>query len=227
MPANFQSGANSKVVVKCNSADEATIKGLNALTLPLGFTRTILTVDEFGVDISTKITAGASYDDLSFAGNLVVGDTKGQDVIREYARNNTQITDMRFYLDDDNFVTNDLANDPGSYYQVAQFSPGQATKSGIYPLAVTMTVGGQSALFNAHMTGATMAFVADGTITDSDSGFVDAGFAVGQTLIIEGATTAANDKQCLITAVAAGTITTNTTFTAEAAVAATKIHGGK
>jgi len=44
------------------------------------------------------------------------------------------------------------------------------------------------------------------TLTDSDSGFVTDGFAVGQTVTIAGATTGANDGDHVITGVVAGTL---------------------
>jgi len=64
----------------------------------------------------------------------------------------------------------------------------------------------------------TIAFGADTeTITDSDSGFLTAGFAVGQTLTID-TTSNTNDGTAIITAVTAGTITCSaSTFTEEVA----------
>lgn len=57
------------------------------------------------------------------------------------------------------------------------------------------------------VTGTTYA-VASGTITDSGSGFVTAGFRVGDVLVIAGFTgTAANNTMVVITGVAAGTLT--------------------
>ena len=67
------------------------------------------------------------------------------------------------------------------------------------------------------------------TITDSDSGFITAGFEVGQTLIIEGSTSNDTVTDQIITIVAAGTLTLTTTevLTTEVALAGTMLHGGR
>jgi len=84
---------------------------------------------------------------------------------------------------------------------------------------------GLQATVRAFLQGATGAFVDGGagadTITDSGSGLVTAGFAPGQILFCEGATTAANDTAvtgAVIQGVVAGTITLETAIvdTAEA-----------
>ena len=66
------------------------------------------------------------------------------------------------------------------------------------------------------------------TITDADSGFIQAGFAVGDLIMVSGS--ASNDTwQAVLTAVAAGTLTVATaTTTTEAAVLCTiRVIGGK
>ena len=66
----------------------------------------------------------------------------------------------------------------------------------------------------------TIAFPTTTTITDSDGGFLTAGFAVGQTILID-ATDATNDGNAIITAVTAGTITCSaSTFTIQTAAVA-------
>lgn len=66
----------------------------------------------------------------------------------------------------------------------------------------------------------TIAFPTAITITDSDSGFLTAGFAVGQTIAID-TTSNTNDGNAIITAVTAGTITcAASTFTIETAATA-------
>ena len=80
--------------------------------------------------------------------------------------------------------------------------------------------------------GATLAFVDGGgspdSITDSGNGFLTAGFAPGDVLFVQGATTPANDTAitgAVILTVAAGTITfaTGTVDTAEAGAAGTVV----
>lgn len=66
----------------------------------------------------------------------------------------------------------------------------------------------------------TLAFPTTTTITDSDSGFLTAGFAVGQTISIT-TNSGTNDGNAIITAVTAGTITCGaSTFTPETAAVA-------
>lgn len=238
--SNVQSAAESAVRLNIGESNETTVLGLNSLTLPLGFTRNVLTVEEFGVEIDTKITCGATYDDLAFAGNFVTGDTDGQTLLRTYATENTDITNIRFYIiyegtpTTDDFVTLNLFDDTSGYFKVSSFQTPAAPKSGIYTLNVGMIVGGRTALYDHHIGGTTLTFTngVPSTITDSASGFVTAGFVAGDSLIIEGCTTAANDGVYKIAAagVAAGTLTLtedNCFDTApEPGIAGTVIHGG-
>ena len=225
--SNYVSGANSKIVLNTNETTVATIRGLNSMTPPLGFSRKSVEVEEFGRDISTKVATGAAYDDLTFAGSFVVGDTNGQDLLRQYATANTPITNIRFHLDATNFCALDLANDPSGCYQVTKFSPGTGSKSGVYPLSLTMSVGGKSILYSKHVTGATLA-VTTSTITDSASGFVTAGFAVGDVILIDGSV-ANKAKTGIVTIVVAGTLTfAAATWVADASPGAgCAVHGGK
>lgn len=225
---NFVKADRSAVMLKAGTADEAVIKGINKLGLP-DFTRQTIKASEFRTEVDIEFTTSAEYGRVSFGGNLVLGDTTGQDILNGYWKNNTKITDCRFYLNDDDFVTCDLANDPTAGFQVSKIGGRQADKSGLYALDCEMVCAGQIATFLAHITDVavpTMDFPLGGTtITDSGNGFVTAGFKVGQTLIIEGHPT--NDGQYLITAVAAGTITcAAATFTVAASVEGMTLHGG-
>ena len=229
--SNYQSASNAKVVLGAWAGSPSTIKGLNALSLPLGASRKILTVEEFGRDIDTKVTTSAEYDDLSFSGNLVLGDTAGQDALRQLFASNTPITDIRFYLSAVDFCALDLAHDPGGYYQISKFSPGQAQKSGVFPLAVSMSVGGMSALFTKHVSAIANADVkvaTSSTISDVNSGFLAAGFAVGDVVIID-ASTSNTLLSGIIKTVAAGLITVEgSPFVVDAAaVSKLSVHGGR
>jgi hypothetical protein len=94
---------------------------------------------------------------------------------------------------------------------------------------------GDSAPTMVLMAADTIAFVDSGdtsedTITDSGSGFVTAGFVVGDTITVEGTTS--NDGSYVLTGVAAGTLSVATgSLTTEAAVGGTVVaiaaaHGG-
>jgi hypothetical protein len=222
----YKMGVDSAVVLKYGDPDQAVIKGLNKLGLP-EMTRETVTVQEFRRDIDIEFTTSGKFGRFKFSGNLVLGDTKGQDQLKQYWKENAKVSDIRFYLDLVHFITVDKANDPDSCVQVVNVSPGEADKNGLYPLSSEMTCGGLVATFVKHLTASTIAFVATGNqITDSASGFVTAGFAAGQTLIVEGTTN--NDGQYLIEAVAAGAITIASAFTIIDETAGTDftLHGG-
>lgn len=225
---NYVKGDRAAIMLKANSADEAIIKGLNKLTVP-GLMRNTASGQEFRTDFDIEFTTSGKWDRVKYAGNLVLGDTKGQDQLKQYLIANEEFNDARLYINDDDFVACDLANDANACFQVANHTPGEVGKDGLFPVNGEWTVGGRLAWFLAHITDVaipTMDFPVGGTtITDSGNGFVTAGFKVGQTLIIEGHPT--NDGQYLITAVAAGLITcADAAFTVGASVEGMTLHGG-
>ena len=233
------SAANAAVRINIGESNEAIIAGLNTLTLPLGFTRGSVAVEEFGIDIDTKITTGATYDDLAFGGNFVLGDTNGQDLLRSYGRDNTAITNIRFYTNyrvasvSNHFVALNLVDDPSGFFKVTDFKTPSASKSGVFTLSAGMIVGGQTAMFGAHLTGHTLELLngTPDTITDTANGFIDAGFVSGGCLIIENCATAGNDgiRKIAVAGVTAGTLTLTSTngFAApEAGWPAMRLHGG-
>ena len=236
MPVNRVLGVNAAIVLQYGSADQATVKGLNQLTLP-SLMRSKIKSEEFGVDFAVNDAGGGEHGDLSYAGNLVFNDPKGQDKLRDYLRNNTKFTDCRVYVGLEDFLAPDIANDENAGFQVLSHSPGQAGKNGTFPLSGSWCVNGLYAYFTAHKKDNMVAdidFVAavtpgttSATITSAASDFITKGFKSGDTLIIEGSTT--NDGMYQILTVAAGTITLaiNEVLTTEAAIAATELHGGR
>jgi hypothetical protein len=215
MGVNRQLGVNAAIVLKYGDAAQGTIKGLNQLTLP-SLMRSKIKSEEFGVDFAVNDAGGGEHGDLSYAGNMVFGDTKGQDQLRAYLIANTKFTDCRVYVDTaaGHFMAPDTAKDEKAGFQVLGHVPGQVGKNGTFPISGSWCVCGLYAYFTIHkqdVATPTMDFVASagggagGTITDSASGFVTAGFKAGQSLIIEGSTS--NDGVYTIKTVAAGTIT--------------------
>lgn len=203
--ANFQLAVDAALVLKAGSVDQAVVKGLNKIGLP-GLTRDVITASEFRRDFDIEFTTTGKLGRITYSGNMLTGDTAGQDVLKQYLKKNEKFNDARVYIDYDNFLAPDLANDPNAVWQVSKHSPGEADKNGIFSLSGEMTCGGLFAMFVKHLVGDGIAFVAAGNkITDADAGFVTAGFAAGQTLIVEGS--AGNDGQYLIKTVAAGEIT--------------------
>lgn len=206
------------------------IKGLNALKVP-GIVRGSQKIEEFDRDFDFEVTTSASWESGSISGNYVRGDSTGQRALRTKLFNNEGLTDLRLYEDKDDFWAPDLAKDLNSKIFVKGMPGPNVTKSGVIPFSADLLVQGLIALFTAHIAGATLAFTATGDpqITDSGSGFVDAGFETGMTIIIENSTS--NDAAvCLVTVVAAGALTLSVvsgSITAEVAESTTVIHGGK
>lgn len=234
MPTNpsYQLGVDSAVVLKCGTADQSVVKGLNKLGLP-SLMREVIKISEFRTDFAVEFTGEGSHGRITFGGNMVIGDTKGQDQLKKYLLANTKISDARCYLDLVNFIAPDLANDPQSGWQVSKHEPGEGQKNGTFPYSGEFVLNGRYCYFTNHLVEdatPTIAFVADtgtgATITDSTSRFVTAGFKAGDTMIIEGSTT--NDKQVLIKTVAAGVITlaAGSTLVAGTAVEGTTLHSG-
>ena len=241
MSVNRLLGVNSSIVLKYGTVDQATIKGLNSLTLP-GLTRSKVKSEEFGVDFAVNDVGGGEHGDVQYAGNMVLGDTKGQDQLKAYLLANTRFTDARIYLDtvSGDFMAADVASDENAGWQVIAHTPGAATKNGTYSFSGSWATNGLYAYFTVHrpdVATPVLDFVISatpltvgGTITDSTSQFVINGFVAGQTLIVDGSTS--NDGTYLIKTVAAGTITlevagTGTgTLVSEPALATTVLHAG-
>ena len=225
--ANFQLAVDAALVLKAGSANQAVVKGLNKIGLP-GLTRDVITASEFRRDFDIEFTTTGKLGRITYSGNMLTGDTAGQDVLKQYLKDNEKFNDARVYIDYDNFMAPDLANDRNAVWQVSKHAPGESDKNGIFSLSGEMTCGGLFAMFVKHLTAATFAFVAAGNkITDTGNGFVAAGFKAGQTLIVEG--TVSNDGQYLITAVAEGELTLSSTIKTvidEVAGAEFSLHGG-
>jgi hypothetical protein len=237
MTVNRKLAVNAALVLQYGDTNQATVRGLNNLTLP-AMMRSKIKSEEFGVDFSVNDAGGGEHGDIKYSGNMVTGDTHGQDLLRTYLKNNTKFTDARIYLDTDadDFLAPDTRNDATTGFQVMDHTPSAAQKNGTFAFSGTLLVNGQYAYFTNHQTDGsspTMAFVAaitpgttSPTITDSASGFVTSGFKAGDTLIVEGSTS--NDGMYLILEVAAGTITLSIadSLTAEDAIDGTTLHSG-
>lgn len=240
MGANREKGCNAAIVLKYGTADQATVKGINSLTLP-SLTRSVITSEEFGVDFASSDAGGGKYGDIQYGGNAITGDTKGQDQLKAYLIDNTKFTDARIYISTvtGHFLAADTARDTEAGFQVVENTPSSVGVNDTFKFTGKWCVNGRYAIFTVHRPDVAtpkIAFVASttpttvgATITDSTSKFVDDGFKAGQTLIIEGSTS--NDGVYLIKTVAAETITldilgTVSQLTSESALATTILHGG-
>ena len=225
---DYHLGADAKVQI-----GTVQVKGLNAMKIP-GITRKEVEVEEFGRDFDFTVPTSAAWEKGSISGNYVREDTTGQVALRQKLFDNDGLPDLRLYEDDDDFWAPDLANDVNSLLFVMNNPGPEFTKSGLLPYTAELLVQGLLALFTAHIGGITLDFVAGvspaiSTITDSGSGFITAGFEVGQTLIIEGSTSNDSVTDQIITVVDAATLTLTTTevLTTEIALAGTMLHGGR
>ena len=235
MAVTYMQAADAAIVLNYGESNQAVVKGLNKLSLP-GAVREVITVDEFRNEFARQFTAAGKYNDITFGGQYTVGDTNGQDSLRDgwLTRKKYVGTELMCFLNQTDFFTTDLANDPESGLQVAEVSSGEADKNGIFSLMGKLVPNGRLAIYSAHLTEdatPTTAFVtAGGTkITDSSNRLVTSGFKAGMTLLITGSTT--NDGvAALIGTVTAGEMTLTVkvgTLTAEAAIENMELHGGR
>jgi hypothetical protein len=224
----FQPAKDSGIKLFPGTGNEAWVRGVNAMKPP-GLSREQLEIMEFQRDFSIKKASGGSIGTITIKGNMVVGDTTGQDILRTYLKNGTQFTnDIRFYINSTDFYAADLGTDLGAGFEVLNWEFDEADKNGIYSYSGEFVVNGNFALYTAHITADTIALVSGSpdTVTDSGSGFVTAGFTDAMSIIIEDS--AADDGGYLTTTAVAGTITMDedVSMTGEAAGTSITIHGG-
>lgn len=231
----YMLAADAAIVLDYRGAKEAVVKGLNKLSLPGGI-REVATVDEFRNQWARQFTTSGKYNDITFGGQFTVGDTNGQDALRDgwLTRKKYVGTQLMCFLNQTDFFTTDLANDPESGLQIAEVSSGETDKNGIFPLNGKIVPNGRLAIYTAHLMEddtPTLAFVtAGGTkITDSGNRFVTSWFKAGMTLLIVGSTSN-NGVAALITDVAAGELALSVkvgTLVAETGAANMELHGGR
>jgi len=200
---------NAGIVLNYGTANQAVVKGLNKLGLPVG-SRSSISLSQFQVSYATEVAGEGKLSHVTGSGYLMKGDRLGQSALKKAMHKKTKLDETtRIYLDmeAEDFVTLDKATDKNGFFQVIKAGSDTATeKNNVFPFDLEMICGGQPAYFFYHLTASTIAFVATGNkITDTGNGFVTAGFEAGDTLIVEGSTN--NDGQYLITSVEAGTLT--------------------
>ena len=240
--ATYMTAENMAIVLQYGGVDQDVIAGLDNITLP-GVSRERATVKVFREYISRQFATGGSLGDITFSGTYCKQDTDGYDQLFTYFITNTKFTDCRVYLNYEDFLTVDIANDADAAFQVSALNKDAADSNGVIPQNGSILLNGLPAVFFAHtetisetvttpVLGTALHFVmgsgtAD-TITDDDSAFITDGFVDGQSLLIEGSTS--NDTiLTTITTVAAGTLTlaSEGSLTTEDGIAGTILHGGK
>lgn len=188
----------AKLTIYSGKSTQTTVKGLQGMTLPLGFTQTTQEVSVIGTRIATKYATGAAYEDLETPYYFAKGDAT-QTYLSTCARQGTQIQDMWFWLDNTDFVALDLISDPGGYVMVGNFSSPKANKNEIFSGSCSIVIGGSHILFDKHGKASTAVFsiTAGGagvsaTMASSDTtnyGFsADLGIVAGDTVIVHGVT---------------------------------------
>jgi len=86
---NFVVGQTSKIVMyagKTTPNAEVIVKGLNKMTLPLGWTADFTSIAEFGVPVDIQVASGLKYDSISVSGNFTVKDPT-QAIVRKAIQN--------------------------------------------------------------------------------------------------------------------------------------------
>jgi len=229
--ANFEQAFNAGIRIDVGGSDDAYVGGLNKLK-PYGITNQVNDVNEFRNGTTSKYTSVGDLGTISYGGNDL-SDDGPQAYLRAAALAKTKLTNIRFYKNLVDFFMPDLGNDPESSVQVSSHDVAESDVNGIYEFTGEMVFNGAPATFNIHKTASTMAITPDAggdTIDDAAATFVTDGFAVGQTIILEGVTESADDyTQHVITAVTETQIVTDSlnALTAQLTGSEFTIHGGK
>ena len=179
----------SKIVAKAGKTDQMLVKGLQSIALPLGATASSISISTIGQRIGIKVATGLEYENITSNYYFAKGDAS-QQYLMKCSREGTQIQDMRFYMDATDFAALDLISDPGGYLGVGTFSSPSGQKNEVFSGSCEFVPSGSFVLFDRHRGGTTLSFTAGGAgvsaqVTDSGSGFVTAGFKVGDTVIID------------------------------------------
>jgi hypothetical protein len=206
-PANFVVSQNSAVIVNPATDDSMMIRGLQGMGLCLGFTMETQTVAEMGRRIASVVPGGGAYEASEVNYNFIPGDAS-LEYFRNCSINSTKISAIRLYVKQGcDFSAPDLISDPGCGLYVGSMSdPRTDSPGGLYQGSLSYMPGGAFVLFVAHITGTTLSFTASTrTLADSGDGFVDAGFEVGDTCILDYAGALA-PQYLKIQSVAAGAI---------------------
>ncbi len=226
---DYEVGTDCFFIYDYGESNQVSILGLNSLTIS-PYTTDTIEASEFRRTTSTK-PGQRKTGIINYAGNFLTGDP-GQVQLRAWWKTNSKNQYCRFYFNEDaltgggDFFAADLANDTSAGFYMGDFTPGDMNPTSVMPVSGTILPFGEMAYFTKHYVDVAtpvMAF-AGSTIT----GVPEAtGIVAGDTIIVEGATTAANDGYHLVTTVVTTTVTVSAAFnTDEAAIEGTTVHGG-
>ena len=188
---------SSAITINSGTATQASVRGLQGMSLPIGATASTISISEIGTRIATKVASGLEYDQISSSFYFRKGDAT-QLYLQSASRAGTLIQDMWFWLDADDFVALDKINDPSGGMMVGTFDSPTANKNEVFTGSVELVVSGSHVMFTKHAKATTAKFslTAGGagvsaTATSSDTtnyAFDDLGFEVGDVVIIYGVT---------------------------------------
>lgn len=226
----------AKVVAKAGKTDQMLVKGLQSIAIPIGATASSITLSTIGTRIGVKVATGLEYENITTNYYFAKGDPS-QQYLMKCSREGTQIQDMRFYIDATDFAALDLINDPGGYLGVGTFSSPSGQKNEVLSGSCEFVPSGSFIFFDRHRGGTTLSFTAGGAgvsaqVTDSGSGFVTAGFKVGDTVIIDHLE-GLDPLYAKVKTVVAGTMTfedaigNEATIPTATGIATTMIHGAE
>lgn len=190
LAGSYKVASNAAVRAHCGKSDEMLIRGLQSITLPIGFTMSTVTVSSMGERIDQVLPVGGTFEEISVNYNFVVGDPS-QTYLMQASLNNTEIQDMRFYVDDNqlcgDFAAPDLISDSGASYRVGTFSSPAGSKNDLFTGTVSFLPAGASTLFVAHANGTDLEFTvgAGATIASTTQDFVALGFEANMTIILD------------------------------------------
>ena len=239
LTGSYKVASNASIRAYCGKSNEMLLRGLQSTSLPIGFTMSTLTVSSMGERIDQVLPTGGAYEEISVNYNFVINDPS-QTYLMKAALNNTEIQDMRFYVDDNvlcgDFATVDLISDPGASYRVGTFSSPTGSKNELFTGTVSFLPAGPSTLFVAHANGTDLEFTAGtggavATITSTVQDFTALGFEADMTIILDHVD-GLDPLVCQIDTVAANTITLVDAVGDEGSVplfsgiATTAIHAG-
>jgi len=94
----FIAAQNSRLTVNSGKSTQLSVKGLQGLTIPTGFSMQSAEASVIGQRIATKYATSASYEDMTTTAYMAPGDAS-QHYLSAAARAGTQIQDMWFWLD--------------------------------------------------------------------------------------------------------------------------------
>lgn len=190
LSGSYKVASNAAVRVHCGMSNEMLIRGLQSIALPIGFTMSTITVSSMGERVDQVLPTGGAFEEISVNYNFVVGDPS-QTYLMQASLNNTEIQDMRFYVDDNqlcgDFAAPDLISDSGASYRVGTFSSPQGSKNELFTGTVAFLPAGASTLFVAHANGADLEFTSGSgaTIASTTQDFVALGFEADMTIILD------------------------------------------